>query len=679
MKTAGGNMTDLVQTLLSEPSSETLTRSGLAKFLEHLEKTQNVSFGTPSEESYRHLHRWSVENLEAFWDSLWDFAGIQGDKGPIILKNPDNMLEASFYPEGKINYTENVFDQCPHQKEQAALIARCQGDEDIAYSWRELAEQVSLWEQALKAQGVGKGDRVCVYLPNIAETVIILLACANMGAIFASAGSEMGADDLISRFNQIEPKVFVAIDGYRHGPKEFSRTEIIEKVQQAIPSLQKTVVIPFLTKKQADLSQLKNFVLVKEFLAEFTAQPLTHQRFDFNHPLYILFSSGSTGKPKCFVHSQGGSLLKHSEEFLLQCDVHAKDRVFYHATPSWMMWNWLVSGLTVGATILLYDGSPAYPTRYTQWDFCDAHNCTHHGTAAPLILSWAGQKLSMKDHYDLESLRMILSTGAVLPEQGFDYLSKHVKENIAICSISGGSDIVGCFVGGNPFGKTYAGQIHGPLLGMDVKILNDTGAEVAVGDSGELVCCRPFPSMPVCFWNDPEKKRYQEEYFSHYPSKTPIWRHGDAIYETEQGQYVIVGRSDATLNQNGVRIGTTAIYDQLDGLPEISEAAAINFTRPSDKQVITVLCLDLKDHPEKIPTTLVAQIRKNIKNNVTPYAIPAEILPVNGILKTPNGKKAELVMSKILNGKEINNPSLYGETLVNEFQKIGQSLVEKYS
>ena len=448
------------------------------------------------------------------------------------------------------------------------------------------------------------------------------------------------------------------------GAKKINREDTIQKVREQISSLEHVVVL-----KEGS---------AHEFLMPFEVKPLEFMRRDFNHPLYILFSSGSTGKPKCFEHSTGGVMMKHISEYLLHCDVHPGDRVFYHATPSWMMWNWLVSGLMTGATILLYDGSPAHPDAYAQWEFTTSNGCTHHGTAAPVILSWETNKISPKARYDLSKLRMVMSTGAVLPKQGFEFIHREVKENVKIGSISGGTDIVGCFVGGNMFTPTYAGQINGPMLGCDVRVWNDDGEDVKIGEAGEMVCLSSFPSMPLRFADDPDGARYEAEYFSHYAGKR-VWRHGDSIEKTAQGQFVIVGRSDATLNQNGVRIGTVAIYDQLKSFAEqIKEAAAIDFSRPDNRQTITVLFLVLQDGASEVPPDLRNAIKKAVKDNITPYAVPTEIIAVPGILKTPNGKIAEVVMKKIVSGKSIPNASLYGEDLVKNFEETGRDLNSRY-
>ncbi|MGB4108111.1 MAG: acetoacetate--CoA ligase [Alphaproteobacteria bacterium] len=647
-------------TLLWDPAQNGAEESRLGDFVRFVEARGAGPFGGYDHAAFLKLHAWSVSEPEKFWDAVWDFSGVIGDKGTKVIEKIKDVPWARFFPDSKISYAENLLYRVHKKPDDPAIIARTQNGPDRVLTWEDLCHEVSIWQQALEAAGVVEGDRVAVYLPNVPETVVILLAASNIGAVFASAGMEMGQADLINRFKQVRPKILITAEGYTHGDKTISRAAVIESARKEIESLEK-------------------IVLLKDGVCELTAgiepQPLKFVRRDFNHPLYILFSSGSTGKPKCFEHSTGGVMLKHFSEYLLHCDVRPGDRVFYHATPSWMMWNWLAGALSVGATVLMYDGNPAYPDAYAQWEFTTSNGCTHHGSAAPLILSWEQAKILPRERYDLSGLRVIMSTGAVLPKQGFEFIHGAVKDNVKIGSISGGTDIVGCFLGGNAFTPTYAGQINGPMLGCDVQVWDDDGKPV---DAGEMVCANAFPSMPLRFVDDEKGERYSAEYFEFYQGKK-VWRHGDSIEKTTEGQLVIIGRSDATLNQNGVRIGTVAIYDQLKPFGNrFKEAAVIDFTRPNNKQTITVLFLALPDGANEVPEDLKTAIKKAVKDNITPYAIPTEIIAVPGVLKTPNGKIAEVVMKKIVNGKSIPNASLYGEELVKNFEKIGVDLARKY-
>ena len=615
-------------------------------------------------ENFDALHVWSIRQPEKFWSALWDFVGVIGDKGKSVIQKTGTVPWARFFPDSKISYAENMLAQAEKTPDEPAIIYRLQNNPDRILTWKQLYDQVSLWQQALERAGVKEGDRVAVYLSNVPETVILLLAASNIGAVFSSAGMEMGPSDLINRFSQVRPKILISDKAYTHGAKDISRLDVLEKVKQEISSIEKIVLL-------SDPG---------DFLANLKPQKIKFTRRDFNHPLYILFSSGSTGKPKCFEHSTGGVFLKHVCEHVLHCDVCPGDRVFYHATPSWMMWNWLVSGLAMRATILMYDGSPAYPDANAQWAFTSANKCTHHGTAAPVILSWIGAGIAPKDQFDLAPLRAVMSTGAVLPAQGFTYIHEKIKSDVKIGSISGGTDIVGCFLGGNPLTPTYAGQLNGPMLGMNVQVWDDDGNVQPAGQAGELVCTNPFPSMPLRFLDDENGARYTGEYFEHYGAEKHVWRHGDSIVKTPEGQFIIIGRSDATLNQNGVRIGTGAIYDQLAPFRDkIREAAAIDFCRPDNSQTITVLFLALNDNAAAVPADLEKAIKAAVKSNVGPYSVPTEIIAVPGVLKTPNGKIAEVVMKKILAGKAVPNASLYGEELVKNFENLGKFLSGKYS
>lgn len=616
--------------------------------------------GAFDQAAYEALNDWAVKQPDAYWSMLWDFAGILGDKtGPALRRLPD-VPWMRFFPDAQISYSENALRRTATHPLDPAIISTIQNGQDRILTWRDLYDQVSLWVQFLEDSGIREGDRVAAYLPNIPETVILLLAAAHLGAVFCSAGMEMGPSDLTSRFGQIEPKLLIAADHYVHGAKTIDRRDVIAHLQTDVPAIEKIIVLPEALKQ---IEKLK-------------PQALNFKRRAFNHPLYILFSSGSTGKPKCFEHSTGGVLLKHAGEHQLNSDIRPGDRLFYHATPSWMMWNWLAGALVSGATILMHEGSPAHPDAYAQWDFTARHQCTHHGTAAPVILNWQQAGIDPAQKYDLSSLRMILSTGAVLPPQGFHFIHDHIKRDVKIASISGGTDIVGCFLGGNVLTDTRAGQLNGPMLGLDVKILNESGEALQADEAGELCCINPFPSMPLRFLNDADGARYRAEYFGHYPGRH-IWRHGDSVRKTPDGQFVIIGRSDATLNQNGVRIGPSVIYDQLAAFPEITDAAAIDFTRPDNQQTITVLFLVTQSGG--IEEGLQKNIRNAIKNNVTPYAIPTEMIAAPGILKTPNGKKAEVVMKKIMHGKPPADRALYGEALVAFYEGQHFSLQKKYS
>ncbi len=667
----------------------------------HIENTRIYDFiqflktrGTPVFNTYEALHDWSIENLESFWSAVWDFANIKGDKGDAVISKIDHVPWARFFNDSKISYAENILKHVQEKPDGTAIFWCTQDKKDTLITWQTLYDEVSIWQQALEQAGIKKGDTVGVYLPNVPQAIYILLAASNIGAVFCSAGMEMGADDLIGRFEQANPKIMIMGAAYIHGKKTISRTDVAVKIIQALPCIERIIIMPpekLISGEQnsensytypntvSNTQDSDKLLQFNDFIGHIKPEIIKFKRHDFNHPLYILFSSGSTGKPKCFEHSSGGILLKHLSEYIFHADVRAEDHIFYHATPSWMMWNWLVSGLAVGASIMLYDGSPAYPDLYAQWDFTARNGCTHHGSAAPLLLSFQDHGISPKDKYDLSTLRMVLSTGAVLPPKGFSYIHECVKRDVKISPISGGTDIVGCFVSGNPMTPTYAGQINAPVLGMDVRVWNEDGSDAPIDEAGELVCVNAFPSMPFRFLDDQDGERYTDEYFRHYPGRY-VWRHGDSIIRTAQGQLIIVGRSDATLNQNGVRIGASTIYKQLDVFKDqIEEAAAVDFKRPDNSQAITILFLKLKSGADEVPADLQKAICLAIKNNVTPYAIPTKILACPGVLKTPNGKTAEVVIKKAINGQDIKNKSLYGGGLCDFYIRTGADLAERYS
>lgn len=634
----------------------------ICDFIDHVNKAHNTNL---ARDNFLALHDWSIKNLEEFWTALWDFHGVIGHKGNAIITPINTVPYARFFDDSKLSYAENMLTHWITNPDQNAIIYRHQNSADRIINGKQLYDGVSLWEQALRNAGITKDDVVGVYLTNTPETDIILLAAGNIGAIFCSAGMEMGGDDLAGRFNAVKPKILITAEGYLHGEKIIDRREIIASIKEKIPSIKTIIHIPIPGSNRDD-NPLKNL----------SPQPIKFQRHAFNHPLYILFSSGTTGVPKCFVHSSGGVLLKHISEYKLQTNIRENDVTFYHATPSWMMWNWASSALAIGATVLKYDGNPFYPDASTQLKFTADHNCTQHGTAAPVIMAWRDQNLDVTNTLDLSSLRTIMYTGAVLPEQGFTYINSNIKSGVQISGISGGTDLVGCFLSGNPLMPTLAGQIPYAVLGIDLQIWTEEGTPITNETAGELVCANPFPSMPLRFQNDENGERYNDAYFDFYADTgQKVWRHGDTIHRTDQDQYIVVGRSDGTLNQNGVRIGSGALYAQLDPFTEITDACAVDFTRPDTKQSITILFVVTNTLTE----ALTKAIKTAIRDNVGPYSIPTEIIQTPGVLRTKNGKLAEVVTKKILANNPPPNPDLYGAELVEFYKTIATELQDKYS
>jgi acetoacetyl-CoA synthetase len=649
------------------PQEMAATRCG--EFVRFAESRLNLNFGEMGCDAYQALLQWSVDELENFHDLVWDFLGLQGSKGDRVLAHPDNMLKSLFFPEGEISYTENMLSRAKTHPQEPAIISRVVGrDEDQVLSWQQLTEEVSRWVQLLQQQGVGEGDRVSTYLPHISEAYSIFLACAELGAIFSSVGTEMGAQATANRFRQIQPKVLIAVDGYTHmarpgqpGKRE-ERLSVVAQLQTHLDQLQATVIIPNLD-DAPDLSGLSgNNYLAPELLKTFEPAPLVYKRREFNYPLMILFSSGSTGEPKCFVHGVGGTLLKHGIEHQLQCDTRPGDRFFFHSTTSWMMFNWLAGGLAQGATLLIYDGNPVYPTMDAQLQFAAQYDCTHFGIAAAII-----QDVWMKNgvdtlSLDLSAMRQLMYTGSVLSEEGFNYVDQSIKPGMSINGICGGTDFVGCYAAGNPLAATYAGQLKGAVLGMAVEVWDDQGKPMAEGEVGELVVAKPFASRPLYFWKDEGGQRYKSEYFEYFENigKT-VWRHGDAVKWMNDGQLVVEGRSDTTLNQGGVRLGTQQIYDAMNH-PDL-QALVVDSLAASFQDSIgsehTILFLHMAEGVE-LDDALTKNIKGIISDSVGRLCTPHKLIAVPYLLKTPNGKKAEKPTAQLLKGKQLDSPETYG-------------------
>ena len=610
------------------PSPERVAQTELARFMKLAGKS-----------SYAELHRWSVEHSEDFWELVWKFGQVRGDPGARRVVNPGRMPGAKWFPDGKLNYADNLL--------------RSRGSGDAIVFWGEdrikrkitqknLFDLVSRLAQALKDAGVKKGDRVAGYLPNVPEATAALLATASIGAVWSSCSPDFGVQGVLDRFGQIEPKVLFCADGYLYGGKEFDSQEKASQVLDRLPSVEECVVIDYLG------APAKAGTSLFDFLEPFPAAQIAFEPVEFNHPLYILYSSGTTGVPKCIVHGTGGALLQHIKEHRLQSDVRPGDRLFYFTTLGWMMWNWLVSGLASDATLLLYDGSPFVQRGRILFDFAEAEGMTHFGTSAKFIDAVAKTGLKPKETHRLDKLRAVLSTGSPLAPEGFDYVYQNVKSDVCLSSISGGTDIVSCFVLGNPTGPVWRGEIQAKGLGMAVEVFDESGKPVK-GEKGELVCTRPFPSMPIGFWNDPDGAKYRAAYFEKYPN---VWRHGDWCEETEHGGLVIYGRSDAVLNPGGVRIGTAEIYRQVEQIDEVMEALVIGQDWEGDVRV--VLFVKLKEGVQ-LDDGLSNRIKRKIRDNTTPRHVPAKVVQVIDIPRTKSGKIVELAVREVVHGRPVKN------------------------
>ena len=629
---------------LWQPDSQRVQNANITAFKARLEQNQQLQLP-----DYAALHQWSVDHPATFWRELWQFADVLGDPGATALADGDKMPGARWFPDGQLNFAENLL--------RAHSIER-RGDTDALVFWgedqvkrrlshRELHEQVSRLAQALKNCGIQPGDRVAGYLPNMPETIIAMLAAASLGAVWSSCSPDFGVRGVLDRFGQIEPKVLFCADGYFYNGKSHDSLAKLTEILTELPSVQQVVIVPY-TRAQPPLDGLANATLLSDFMAPYPAGEIEFTRLPFNHPLYIMFSSGTTGVPKCIVHGAGGTLLKHLSEHLFHTDVKPGDRLFYFTTCGWMMWNWLVSGLACGATLLLYDGSPFYPSGNILFDYADAEAMTIFGTSAKYIDAVNKAGLEPAKTHNLGTLKAMLSTGSPLAPESFDFVYQHIKSDICLSSIAGGTDIVGCFVLGNPTLPVYRGEIQCRGLGIKVEVWDDDGNSL-IGEKGELVCTVPFPSMPIGFWNDPDGSKYRAAYFERFPN---VWHHGDYVELTAHGSMIIYGRSDAVLNPGGVRIGTAEIYRQVERLPEVVEGLVIG--QDWDNDVRVVLFVRLQDGIT-LDEALVKKIKTQIRQNATPRHVPSKVIQVADIPRTKSGKIVELAVRDIVHGRQIKN------------------------
>jgi acetoacetyl-CoA synthetase len=625
---------------LWQPSKERIAGANLTGFMHKLRAERGLDFA-----DYDALYDWSVSDLEGFWAAVWDFCGVIADdaRGPVVV-DEDKMPGAAFFPEARLNFAENLL-----RRRDAGDALVFWGEDRVKrrLSHKELYDQVSRLAQALAAEGVGPGDRVAGFLPNLPEAVIAMLATTSLGAVWSSCSPDFGVLGVLDRFGQIEPKVLFCPDGYFYNGKTIDTRPRVAEFTAQMPGLKKIIVIPYV-ETRPEVAAIDRALRFGDFIAPYAAGDIAFTRLPFNAPLYIMFSSGTTGKPKCIVHGIGGTLLQHLKEHILLCDVKRDDRVFYFTTCGWMMWNWLVSGLAAGATLLLYDGSPFAPDGNILFDFADAERATLFGTSAKYIDALGKAGLDPKSTHDLGSVRVIASTGSPLVPEGFDYVYNHIKQDVCLASIAGGTDIISCFVGGNPIGPVWRGEIQCRGLGMAVEVYDETGKPVR-GEKGELVCVKPFPCMPIGFWDDPDGARYHAAYFETYPN---IWHHGDFIELTEHNGIVVYGRSDATLNPGGVRIGTAEIYRQVEKLQEVEESIVIGQDWEDDVRVVLFVKLRLG---LTLDDDLTARIKARIRAGCTPRHVPAKVVQVADIPRTKSGKIVELAVRDVVHGRQVKN------------------------
>ncbi|HWB10605.1 MAG TPA: acetoacetate--CoA ligase [Pirellulales bacterium] len=624
---------------LWRPTAEQIRDANLTDFRGYASRRWQVELP-----DYAALHEWSITRPDPFWRSVWDYCRVIGGwEQRTAVESFDRIPGARWFPGARLNFAENLL---RYRDDRPAIVFSSEQGHRRTISFAELARQVARCAASFRRLGVRAGDRVAGYLPNLPETVVAMLAAASLGAVWSSTSPDFGVAGVVDRFGQIEPKILVTADAYVYAGKRFDCLDRVREVCRQIGSIAHVVVVPYL--EEPALDGLPGAVAWRQVLQDAADEPSAFERFPFDHPLYILYSSGTTGPPKCIVHSAGGILLQHLKEHVLHTDLKPTDRIFYFTTCGWMMWNWLASGLAVGATIVLYDGSPLEPTPQVLFDLIDRERITIFGTSPRFLTAVQKAGLVPRETHDLTSLRVILSTGSPLNGENFDYVYSSIKSDVRLSSISGGTDLCGCFAAGNATLPVYRGELQCRVLGMNVLVYDGDG-QATVGHKGELVCASPFPSMPLGFWNDPDGSRYQQAYFNRFPG---VWCHGDWAEISEHGGLVIYGRSDAVLNPGGVRIGTAEIYRQVEQLPEVMESVVIS--QPWQGDVRVVLFVRLRDGL-LLDDKLRERIKHQIRTNATPRHVPAKIVQVADIPRTRSGKVVELAVRDVVGGLAVRN------------------------
>jgi acetoacetyl-CoA synthetase len=641
---------------LWRPSEERIKNANITRYIKLVNEKYSLNIS-----GYQSLYDWSVKSREDFWASVWEFGGIIASKPyEKVLEDSPTMIGAKWFMGSRLNFAQNLL---RYRDDRTAIVFKGEGQNVTRMTYAELYDEVARLAKSMKDAGLVTGDRVAGYVPNMTHSVIAMLAATSIGAIWSSCSPDFGIKGVLDRFGQIEPKILFTADGYFYNGKSHDSLERISGIIKQLPSIQKVVVFPY-TRERADLAAVPNSVHYNDFISKEKGLEIEFAQLPFDHPLYIMYSSGTTGLPKCMVHGAGGTLIQHLKEHLLHGDLKREDNLYYFTTCGWMMWNWLVSGLAVGATIMLYDGSPFYPDAGAIFQLAHDEKMTIFGTSARYIAGVEKEGLKPREKYDLAPLKTMCSTGSPLSEESFRFVYRDIKEDIDLASISGGTDIISCFALGCPILPVYEGELQCRGLGMKVEAYSPQGKPV-VGRQGELVCTATFPSQPIYFWNDPDNAKYKSAYFAVFPN---VWHHGDFIEITEHGGVKIYGRSDATLNPAGVRIGTAEIYRVVEAMDEISDSIVVGQNWENDVRVI----LFVKPAPNvTLDDALKNRIKKNIRENTTPRHVPALVLTVEDIPMTLNGKKVEIAVRNVLEGKPVTNKdALLNPQALDQFENI---------
>ena len=625
--------------ILWKPDKDQINNSQMEAFRLQVNSRFDINL-----KDYHQLYDWSINHVSDFWKATWDYMSIKySNDYSEVVDDEEKMPGAKWFSDARINYAENLL---RIRSEKPAIYFKNENNTTKVLSYKELFNSVEKLAFALKDIGVKSGDRVAGFVPNIPETVVAMLSTSAIGAIWSSSSPDFGIKGVLDRFKQIKPKILFAANGYYYNGKKYDLIKNINEIVIELPTVKKVVIIPY-TDNDFDITKINNGISWEDFINE-QAPPLIFEQLPFDHPLYIMYSSGTTGLPKSIVHGAGGTLIQHLKELRLHSNISIDDTVFYFTTCGWMMWNWLVSNLAIGATIVLYDGNPFYPNPNVMWDMIDEFQITHFGTSAKFIDSCKQEDISPINTHSLDSMKTIFSTGSPLIEESYDYIYKDLKKDVQLSSISGGTDIISCFAGGNPTLPVYRGEIQCRGLGMAVKSFDSNGSSKK-NNKGELVCTKPFPSMPIYFWNDKNGKKYHEAYFNKYPG---IWNHGDFILINDHGGLQIFGRSDATLNPGGVRIGTAEIYRIVDQFDEVEDSIVIGQAWNHDERVILFLKLV---NPRSINSKLVEKINSSIRADCSPRHVPQIVLETKDIPYTINGKKVEIAVKRIIDGDKVTN------------------------